>query len=64
MTKLITSRKSYTCHNCKGKINKGDKYKKTSKSIGSPNKWSASGDGAGFIQHGFRYTVAICQNCS
>lgn len=62
MTKLIKSRRNYTCHECKTPINKGDKYRKSTKSIGSPQKWTV--ENGGFVQHGFRYTVKLCEDCA
>ena len=62
MTKLTKSRKNYTCYQCKTSIKKGDKYRKSNKSIGSPDKWTT--ENGAFVQHGFKYTVKLCENCA
>lgn len=61
MAKLIKSRRNYTCHECKTPITKGEMYRKVSKSIGSPDKWTA--ENGAFVQHGIRYTVQLCERC-
>ena len=63
MTKAIRARKNYTCYECKETINKGDNYRKKSRTIGNPQKWSTDGQGA-FIQHGIRYDVKLCEECA
>jgi len=61
--KLTKARRSYNCYECKETINKGDNYRKKSKTIGSPQKWSTDGQGA-FVQHGIRFDVKLCEECA
>lgn len=65
--RLTKSRKDYECYSCKGKISKGDVYRKKSVSIGSPHKPDAvikkENGMVVFEAQGFRYDVQICSSC-
>ena len=63
--KLITARREYECDACKKPINKGMKYVRKSKSIGSPGKETIENiDGnVAFVMHGIKWDVQIHENC-
>ena len=65
--KITKSRRDYECYSCKGKISKGDLYRKKSVSVGSPNKpdkiIKKENGMVAFEAQGFRFDVQICSSC-
>ena len=59
--KMIKARKAYKCDCCGDSINKGDLYRKFSRSIGNPSASTVSS--LGITLHGIRYTLNVCITC-
>jgi len=64
--KLIKCRQPGTCDTCDLAINKGDLYRKKTKSIGSPKKETVEyNDGySTYVKHGFTYAIKLCEGCA
>jgi hypothetical protein len=64
--KLIKSRGEYKCEGCENPINKGDMYRKKSKSFGSPGKSHMENRNGipTIVEHGFRIDVRYCETCA
>lgn len=61
MSKLITARQQYKCEVCKKKITRGQKYIRSTKSIGSPSKTTY--DGRSYVMHGIQWTITLHPDC-
>ena len=66
MTKLIKSRRAYTCHECKAPINKGDMYTRKTIRLGSskPDTIENIGGQTTIISHGLSVSVKCCEQCA
>ena len=64
--KLIKCRQPATCDTCKSAINKGDLYRKKTKSVGSPRKETVdySEGYPSYVKHGFTYVIKLCEGCA
>jgi len=65
--KLIKCRQPATCDTCEGAINKGDLYRKRTKSVGSPKKETVEYNSDGYpsyVKHGFTYVIKLCEGCA
>lgn len=64
--KMTKARQVYECHDCGHKIEKGDLYRKSSKSFGSPGKSHAENRNGipTIVEHGFRIDVRYCEKCA
>jgi len=64
--KMTKSRKPYTCHKCKGTINKGDLYSKKTVRLGfsKPDEIVNIGGVASIISHGITIAARHCAGCT